>query len=187
MTRLVRVTLALLALLVAALVGGCGSDSDDAKETGTTLARDVTEGAAAAAAAPSPPVKPTCELLSRDDVAKALGNRVMAGVAAGKDCFWGTDVDGGTGLNLTVDKPAANRVAQQCQLRQASVSRENREQPKVGTSAVWVVEKLSLVTQGNLVACYDNAVVWVILTGEKEAGALKDTAVSIANMVHDRV
>lgn len=184
MTRLVRLT---LALLIAALVAGCGSDSDDAGGTGTTLPRDVTEGAAAAAAAPTLPVKPTCELLSRDDVAQALGNPVAAGVAAGKDCFWGTDADGGTGLNLTVDKPAANRVSQQCQLRQASVSREKREQVKVGTSAVWVVETLSLQTQGNLVACYDNSVVWVILTGEKEAGALKDTAVSIADKVHSRV
>ncbi len=184
MTRMVRGT---LALLIAALVAGCGSDSDDAGGPVTTLAKDVTEGAAAAATAPSLPVKPTCELLSRDDVAKALGNPVVAGVAAGKDCFWGTEVDGGTGLNLTVDKPAANRVSQQCQLRQASVSKENREQPKVGTSAVWVVEKLSLQTQGNLVACYDNSVVWVILTGEKEAGVLKDTAVAVANQVHSRV
>ena len=89
--------------------------------------------------------------------------------------------------NLTVDKPATNRVSQQCQLRQASVSKENREQPKVGTSAVWVVETLSLQTQGNLVACYDNSVVWVIITGEKETGALKDTATAIAEKVHSRV
>jgi len=185
MNRLARGT---LALLVVALLAACGSDSDEAGGTSTTaLAKEVTEGAAAAAAAPSPPVKPTCELLSRDDVAQALGNKVQAGVPAGKDCFWGTEVDGGTGLNLTVDKPAANRVAQQCQLRQASVSKEKREQLKVGTSAIWVVEKLSLVTQGNLVACYDNSVVWVIITGEKETGALKDTATAIAEKVHSRV
>ncbi|MCA1676182.1 MAG: DUF3558 family protein [Actinobacteria bacterium] len=178
-----------LVSIVMALVAGCGSDSDETAPTPTTAAgADVATGAAAAAAAPAPPVKPTCELLSREDVAQALGNQVQAGVAAAKDCFWGTEVDGGTGLNLTVDKPAANRVAQQCQLRQSSVSKENREEVKgVGTSAVWVVEKLSLQTQGNLVACYDNSVVWVIITGEKEAGVLKDTATAIADKVHGRV
>ena len=187
MTRLTRVV---LLSIVVALVAGCGSDSDsdESAPTPTTADSDVSAGAAAAAAEPAPPVKPTCELLSREDVAQALGNQVLPGVAAANDCFWGTEVDGGTGLNLTVDKPNANRVAQQCQLRQSSVSRENREEVKgVGTSAVWVVEKLSLVTQGNLVACYDNSVVWVILTGEKEPGVLKDMATAIADKVHSRV
>jgi len=185
MTRLTRVV---LVSIVVALVAGCGSDSDKTAPTATTAPdSDVAAGAAAAAAAPAPPVKPTCELLSREDVAQALGNPVQAGVAAAKDCFWGTEVDGGTGLNLTVDKPATNRVSQQCQLRQASVSRDNREDVKVGSSAVWVVEKLSLQTQGNLVACYDDSVVWVIITGEKEPGVLKDAATAIADKVHSRV
>lgn len=185
MTRLAHLA---LVLMVAAVVAGC-SDSDEEGSTATSArADDVSAGAAAAAAGPSPQVKPTCELLSREDVGQALGNPVQPGVAAGKDCFWGTEVDGGTGLNLTVDKPAANRVAQQCQLRQASVSKEKQEQVRgVGTSSVWVVEQLTLITQGNLVTCYDNSVVWVIVTGEKEAGALKSTATAIADKVHGRV
>jgi hypothetical protein len=120
-------------------------------------------------------------------VAEAVGNPVAAGVPAGKDCFWGTDVDGGTGLNLTVDKPAPSQVAASCELRKASIPRENREDVGgVGKSAVWSTEKLSLLTQGNLVACYDDAVVWVILTGEKEPGQLRSTATAIADKVHDR-
>lgn len=180
MTRLAR----LAALLVVAVVTvACGSDSDEAGGTSTTRPAQT---AASGGVAPGP-ARPTCELLSRDDVAKALGNAVAAGVPAGKDCFWGTDVDGGTNLNLTVDKPAPNQAASTCDLRKASISKENLEQIKdVGNSAVWSVQKPSLLTQGNLVACYDDAVVWVILTGEKEPGQLRSTATKLADAVRSR-
>jgi hypothetical protein len=170
-------------LVVATMAVGCGSDDDEAS-TPTTGSPAVT---AAGAAAPGPETPP-CELLSREEVAQILGNPVAAGVPAGKDCFWGTDVDGGTGLNLTVDKPAAAQASTTCEFRKASISKENREQVGgVGTSAVWTVQELSVLTQGNLVACYDDAVVWVIVTGEKEPGELRSTASDIAEKVHDRL
>lgn len=171
-------------LMVAVVAVACGSDSDESSGASTTRPPQTGLGAAGDA----PAGKPTCELLTRDEVAQALGNPVSAGVPAGKDCAWGTDVDGGTGLNLTVDKPASGQVASICDFRKASVPKENQEQVgSVGNSAVWSVESLSLLTQGNLVACYDNAVVWVILTGEKDPGTLKSTATKVADMVHDRV
>ncbi len=174
------------AVLVVAMVAlACGSDSDEpaAAPSPTTGVPQAQAGAAAPGAA-----KPTCELLSRDEVAEVLGNPVTAGVPAGKDCAWATDVDGGTSLNLTVDKPAPDQVRTTCDFRKASVSKENQEQVSgVGNSAVWSVQTLSLLTQGNLVACYDNAVVWVIVTGEKEPGALKSTATKVADKVRSRV
>ncbi len=177
----------LLALLaVAVLLAACGSDDSD-DEPGAAAPTTGVPQAQAGAASPGP-AKPTCELLSRDEVAQALGNPVTAGVPAGKDCSWGTDVDGGTSLNLTVDKPAPNQVGTTCDFRKASVSKDNQERVSgVGESAVWSVQDLSLLTQGNLVACYDNAVVWVIITGEKEAGALKSTATEVADRVRSRV
>jgi len=175
----------LAALLVVAMVAvACGSGDEDEASTPTTGSPEVT---AAGAAAPGPE-KPPCELLTREEVAQILGNPVTAGVPAGKDCFWGTDVDGGTGLNLTVDKPASGQAAATCEFRKASISKENQEQVGgVGKSAVWAVQNLSVLTQGNLVACYDDAVVWVILTGEKEPGDLRSTAIDVAKKVHDRV
>ncbi len=171
-------------LMVAVLAVACGSDSDES--TGAATSRPPQTGLGAPGDAPA--VKPTCELLTRDEVAQVLGNAVSAGVPAGRDCAWGTDVDGGTGLNLTVDKPAAGQVASICDFRKASVSKENQEQVRgVGNSAVWSVQSLSLLTQGNLVACYDNAVVWVIVTGEKDPDALKSTATKVADTVRDRV
>lgn len=171
-------------VVVAAVAVACGSDSDEPAAPSPTT--DVPQ-AAAGAASPGA-AKPTCELLSREEVAEALGNPVAAGVPAGKDCAWGTDVDGGTSLNLTVDKPAANQVGTTCDFRKGSVSKENQEQVGgVGKSAIWSVQSLSLLTQGNLVACYDNAVVWVIVTGEKEPGALKSTATKVADKVRSRV
>jgi len=181
MRRLVRVA---AVLVVATTMVACGSDSEEPTAAPSTT--DVPQ-AAAGAAAPGAS-KPTCELLTRDEVAEALGNPVSAGVPAGKDCAWATDVDGGTSLNLTVDKPAANQVGTTCDFRKASAPKENLEQVRgVGKSAVWSVQTLSLLTQGNLVACYDDAVVWVIVTGEKEAGALRSTASDVANKVRSRV
>ncbi len=170
--------------MVAAVAGACGSDSDEGGAPSTTR---PAERAAGGASAPGP-AKPTCELLSRDEVARTLGNPVAAGVPAGRDCLWRTDVDGGTGLNLTVDKPAANQVATTCDFRKASISKENLEKVDgVGKSAVWSVQTLSPLNQGNLVACYDDAVVWVILTGDKEPGQLRSTAAKLADTVRSRV
>ena len=181
MKRLVRVS---ALLMVATLTVACGADSEEEPAVPSSTA---VPQAAAGAAAPGA-AKPTCELLSRDEVAQALGNPVGAGVPAGKDCSWATEVDGGTSLNITVDKPAANQVGTTCDFRKASAPKENREQVGgVGSSAVWSIQTLSLLTQGNLVACYDNAVVWVIVTGEKEAGALKSTATDVADKVRSRV
>ncbi len=187
MTRLGRSVMVLLA--VAMLAGACGSDSDSDSdsEAGTGATTTGVPQAQAGAASPAA-AKPTCELLSRDEVAQTVGNPVSAGVPAGKDCSWTTDVDGGTSLNLTVDKPAPAQAGTTCDFRKASISKENQERVSgVGNSAVWSVQTLSLLTQGNLVACYDNAVVWVIITGEKEAGALKSTATGVADKVRSRV
>ncbi|MEN3315615.1 MAG: hypothetical protein V7605_1849 [Acidimicrobiaceae bacterium] len=49
--------------------------------------------------------KPTCEFLTGDDIAGAIGNPVQAATQAeAANCTWGTAVDGGTSLDLTVVK-----------------------------------------------------------------------------------
>lgn len=173
--------------VVAALVAACGSNNKSGPPA-TTVARGSSASGATTTTAGL--AKPACELLTRDDIANALGNPVKDPQPAGPtDCSWGTDVDGGTSLGLTVAKPGPQGGAQECAAQRNTLPEglPREPVPGVGTSAVWVLEPLTTLKQGHLVACWNDSVVVILLTGEHEPAALRATAVSLAQQVHSRL
>jgi len=181
------VRMAPIAVAALIVVAGCGgSSSKKADPTATTVAAGATPGAAAVnATVPLP--KPACDFIGRDEIAKALGNPVNDATPAGDtNCTWGTSVDGGTSLDLTVVKAAPGASAEACKDQRNSLSHSAAMEnvSGIGDSAVWFVEELTTIRQGHLLACWNNGAVVVLLTGEKDAAALKATATSLAEKVH---
>ena len=178
----------LVVVLVGALVGACGGSKKESSTAPTTTASSPSTGGAYASRAPA---KPVCELLSRDDIAKAVGNPVRdPQPGAPGECTWGTDVDGGTSVDITAEKPDPSQAALVCTaLRNEQASELPREQVSgLGTSAVWVWQKLAEpLVQGTLVACWKDSAVEVLLTGEKDLGALKATAIQLAKTTQARI
>lgn len=182
--------LARIAVVVgtAALLTACGSDKKAATTTTSTSAGDVAGAASTNATVPLP--KPACELLSQDDVAKALGNAVKPAVPAeASNCTWGTNVDGGSSLDLTVVKPSAQGATQACADQRKTLPRgvAKDQVSGVGDSAVWVFEELTTIKQGHLLACWKDGVVVVLITGEHDGAALQTTAKAVAEEVHHRI
>ncbi|MEN3315178.1 MAG: hypothetical protein V7605_1412 [Acidimicrobiaceae bacterium] len=191
MSRLV-VKVAALAGAGIMVVAGCGGGSSKkAAPASTTVLPGQTPGAGAVnATVPLP--KPACEFLTGDDIAAAIGNPVQAATPAEtSNCTWGTAVDGGTSVDLTVVKiaPGASAATEACRDQRNTLPKGVAKEPVsgVGDSAVWVVEELTTIRQGHLLACWNNAAVVVLLTGEKDAAALRTSASNLAEKVHGRV
>ncbi len=191
MSRLV-VKIAALAGAGIMVVAGCGGGSaKKAAPAATTVLPGQTPGAGAVnATVPLP--KPACEFLTADDIAAAIGNPVQAATQAeASNCTWGTAVDGGTSVDLTVVKiaPGASAAAEACRDQRNTLPKGVGKAPVsgVGDSAVWVIEELTTIRQGHLLACWNNAAVVVLLTGEKDAAALQASATNLAEKVHSRV
>jgi hypothetical protein len=172
---------------IAVLVAACSSKKETSSST-TSPAGGSGGGGAVSTLAPG---KPACDLLSRDDIAKALGNPVGDPAPGGpSDCAWGTDVDGGTSLTITASKPGASGAGPACRaLHLGQPSEATREDVSgIGTSAVWAWQKLAdPIVQGSLAACWDDSAVLVLLTGEKDSAVLRDTAKGLAQTVHGRL
>jgi len=97
-------------------------------------------------------------------------------------------VDGGTSVSVTAVKPGASGIAFDCDsLRQGQAHEGKHETVNgVGTSATWVYQSLTTLTQASLVACWSDSAVMVLLTGEREVPALRTSAVNLAQRVHSR-
>ncbi len=173
-------------------LAGCGSDGD------AELVKAPGRAAAPTTAGPTVPPgrnlpagepKPACELFTADQVRELLGNAVRAGTGAGRNCLWGTAVDRGSSVQLSVNTPGRARAQQACTDQRNSLARELRQEQLggVGTSATWATQQLTLLLQGTLVACFEDAVVLVILTGERDPEAMKNTAVAFARQVYSRL
>ncbi len=189
MNRLV-VRIVPIVVLAIVVVAGCGGGSSKkAAETTTTVRAGATPGAAAVnATVPLP--KPACDFLSRDDIAGALGNPVGDPTPAGDtNCTWGTSVDGGTSIDLIVVKAAPGASAEACKDQRNSLPRgiDRESVSGVGDSALWFIDQLTTIKQGHFLACWNNGVVVLLLTGEKDAATLKSTASSLAEKVHSRL
>jgi hypothetical protein len=173
--------------LSVGLVAACGSSSKDATVATTVAPGGTVPGVTTTAAPP----RAACDILSRDEVAADLGNPVNDPQAAGDtDCSWGTAVDGGTGLGLTIAKPGSGAAASaECSAQRNSLPGGLPRVPVagVGTSAAWVLEELTTLKQGHLVACWGDSVVTVLLTGERDSAALQATATKVAQQVHGRL
>jgi hypothetical protein len=182
-------TVVLSAVVASGAVVGCGGSSKKAAPATTTVPAGGVPGAGAVNAT-VPLAKPACELLTVDDIAAALGNAVNAPTPAeAANCTWGTAVDGGTSLDLTVVKVAPGASAEACRDQRNTLPRAAAKEAVsgVGDSATWVVEQLTTIKQGHLVACWKDGVVVVLLTGEKDAAALQATAKGLAETVHGRL
>ncbi|MDQ3980972.1 MAG: hypothetical protein M3314_15735, partial [Actinomycetota bacterium] len=51
-------------------------------------------------------VQQACDALTREEVANVVGNPVRPANGSGKNCFWGTSVDRGTSISLSITRPA---------------------------------------------------------------------------------
>ncbi len=173
-------------------LAACGSGPEAALTTG------VTEGGAPPAVTATtsrplrpaaPPARPVCELLSAQDIAGALGNPVRAGTGDPKFCSWGTRVDGGTSADVRVAIPAAGEGQQECAAQQSSLPKSATFESVggVGNAGVWAWQRLTLLVQGHLVACWSDAVVRVLLTGEQDPSILRGKAVALAETTKSRL
>ena len=140
--------------LVGAIVvlGACGSDGDD-ESSSTTAAPGGVSGASSTNAT-VPLGQQACELLPQPDVVELLGNPVREAVGIGEpNCTWGTDVDGGSSLDITVVRPSENGAGQACKDQGRMLPRGARESVDgVADSAEWVIESLTTIKQGHLLA-----------------------------------
>lgn len=174
--------------LAAMIVPGCGIGGHRAAAViGRRDQPQSTTPVTVGSAHTSPgPIRPACQLVTRDEVATTVGNPVAAGVGQGRNCSWGTDVDGGTSVFLTAVKPGPAGIAYECDtLRQGQPAEANHETVAgVGASATWVWQSLTTLTQASLVACWDDSAVMVELTGEHPVPALRAAAASLAQRVH---
>jgi hypothetical protein len=177
-------------LLAATLVAACGSDSGDAV---------LTVGATGAPAEderppPLPPVegpvagtaRAACEALTVQEITTAVGNPVRPPTGSEKNCIWGTSVDGGTTVSLSTTKPA---TAQDCTVQRDSLAKEATKDNVggLGTSAVWSYQKVAVLLQGTLLACWNDSIVAVMVTGEKDQAALRAAAATLAERAHSRL
>lgn len=191
--RVARFT-ALLALAALVVLAACGSSGE------AVLTKGVPGGAGAAPAVTvttavlrgppaSGPAKAVCDILGRDDVARVLGNAVNAGTGDGKFCSWGTQVDKGSSADVRISVPAAGRGAAECAIQEASLPKEAKLESVggIGTTGTWAWQNVAILVQGTLVACWNEAVVRVLITGEHDEGTLRGYAVSLAQLAHDRL
>jgi len=188
MNRLFRIAAALAVAAILATACG-GSDDGDAASSDTTSAPGNGVSGADSTNATVPLSKPACEFLSQADVGRLLGNPVRGPQqGAVTNCTWGTDVDGGSSLDLTVVKPSANGAKQACADQRRSLPRGLAKDSVdgLGDSAVWSVEELTTIRQGHLLACWDDGVVIVLITGERPPAELQDKAKAIAEDAHER-
>jgi len=179
-----------VAVIALIVLSACGSGRGDAgavahgDRTSTTAA---TQGKSSGPTTPGP-IRPACELVTGDEVGATVGNAVSAGVGQASNCSWSTTVDGGTSATVTAVKPGPNGVGQACQsLREGQPAEAKHEAVNgIGSSAVWAWQKLTTLTQGSLVACWSDSAVLVLLTGEHDQAAMRDTATALAQKVHAR-
>ncbi|MGH9224628.1 MAG: hypothetical protein ACRD2W_12820 [Acidimicrobiales bacterium] len=185
---------ALATVVVACVLGACGSGGGDATLVSGSPGPATADGGGGAVST-LPPAgggnlgKPACELLSQQDVAQLMGNAVGAGQTAGRACFWGTQVDKGTSATLTVVAPAAGKAADECNAQRNSLPKEATADNVggLGNSAVWVWQPVAILVQGTLLACWDDAVVSVFLSGEKDQAALRNVANGMVQSVRSRL
>lgn len=179
-------TLAAVAV-VAALAPACGSDGeDDAAPDDTSTTRPPAEAVAGIIPVPT---RPTCQLLTRQEVAQVLGNPVQQGSGVERDCFWGTEVDGGTSANVAVAKFMPGQAGAECDLQRSVLPKDlpHESVRGLGTFAVWLPEQVAILTQGRLLACWDDAVININLSGERPQQELRGLAVTLAEKAHSRV
>lgn len=202
-TPLGLVGLALAGLIAIAACGGSGSFE-------TVLPSPTTRPASTSPGEPAPttmPVvtlpstgggglsKPACELLAREEVAQLAGNSVAAPTASGEaECFWGVGVDGGTNVTLRVVANELTTAGTECAVERGVLDSRGEagtatveEVPGVGEEAVWAWEQVAVLTQGHFLACWDDAVILVFLSGESGQTALRNVAQGIAETVRARL
>lgn len=178
---------ATLALLLAVACGSGGTRAfvarhDDQPAATAPAPRKTTEPTTPG------PIRPACALVSREEVAATLGNPVGAGVGQESNCFWATTVDGGTSATVTAVKPGPAKAADACNYLRLGQPVDARHEPVsgIGTSAVWVFQPLTTLSQGSLVACWSDSAVLVLLTGEHDMNALRATSIDLAQRIHTR-
>ena len=181
-TRLTRSAAPLVMVVVCSLAAACGGGG------GGTTGSGGTKGGAAGGPAGT---KPACQFFSKDELKAILGNPVKDGRGDQDiDCFYATDVDGGSSVYLTVDRPGRDGIRQKCQEEMASLPSEYKRENLggVGTSATWVWTALAPpIVQGFLLSCSADSWVMVQLTGEKDQSKLRDAAAVIVRKAFTRV
>lgn len=176
-------------VVVTLLLTACGSSGGEAELTVGAAAQTPADPPATLPPTPGPvagTAKSACQALTIEEVATALGNPVRTGTGEGKNCFWGTTVDKGTSIFLSTTKPA---TPDECNVQKAALPKEaTREDVKgVGTSAIWVYQKVAVLLQGTVLACWNDAVVAVMVTGERDQAALRASGATLAQRAYSRL
>ncbi len=189
MRRGIAAAVAVSALLPLA---ACGSGPEAALTTGVPeggAPPAVTATTSRALRPSAAPPRPVCEMLTAQDVAAAVGNPVRPGTGDPKFCAWGTQVDRGTSVDVRVAIPAQGEGQQECAAQQSSLPKSSTFEnvSGVGNAGVWAWQKLTLLVQGHLVACWSDAVIRVLLTGEQDPAVLRGKAVALAETAKSRI
>ncbi len=186
-SRVLR-TAAVLALVLAAGCGSGGGDRAFVSRTGEPASSTpASPGTKVTTESTVPgPIRPACALVSAAEVAATVGNPVAAGVGQGPNCYWATSVDGGTSATVTAVKPGPAQTPEACNNLRLGQPVDAKHEPVagLGTSAVWVFQPLTTISQGSVVACWSDAAVLVLLTGEHDANAMRTTAIDLVRKVH---
>ena len=177
---------AVLVLLLVAACGSSGAEADLTVGAGGRGAATTTPGATTMPPPAPGSVQVACDAFTTEELGGVLGNRVRAATGQGKNCFWGTAVDRGTSLFLSITKPAP---PQECTVQRNALTKEaTQEQVSgVGTSAVWAWQQVAVLLQGTFLACFPDSIVAVMLTGEKDQAILRAAAANLAQRVHSRL
>jgi hypothetical protein len=98
-------------------------------------------------------------------------------------------VDGGTSANVAVAKYMPGQARAECDLQRSVLPTDlpHASVSGLGVFAVWLPEQVAILTQGRLLACWDDAVVNVNVSGERPQQELRGVAVSLAEKARSRV
>jgi hypothetical protein len=168
------------ALVIAALAAACGGSGP--AESNTTPA------SGAAPATPPAGTADACSLLTREEIAAAVGNPVEPGrPEAGREtCDWDTAQPGQTDVLLMVRLKGSTREQVLCdEMRKTAAA--GKGYSGIGEAATWKYTKGGIFDSADLEVCDGKGFVSISLNGKGDAAALEAAAVALARKVLGRL
>ncbi len=194
MPRRTTLRAATMAVVVTLLALACSNGGTPGALSGPVAGGEPAETLPPVSALPSTGTgglgKPACELLTQGEVAQLLGNPVTPPTASGDaECNWFTQVDMGTSAILRVAANDLTTAGPECTVQRDSLSADLRREPVegVGNEAVWAWERVAVLVQGTFLACWDDAVILVFLSGEIDQARLRVQAQGMVETVRARL
>jgi hypothetical protein len=145
-----------------------------------------TAGGATGGPASSAPPASTCEILSQDQIASAVGNAVLAGQSVGAgSCSWDTEKRGDVSVLLIVHRKGSIREPILCDELRKGGGGERVEGLDV---AKWKFgSALGLFNSGEFEACGPKGFLSLQLNAERDEATLKKATLALVQLVLRRV